>query len=343
VVSDARPVAIERESEKRSTRTRSFDRFFGPLLLGPSVIALLIFVYGFIGMTIWISISNWRSAGMDLSLSDPILAVYDRLFTMTRFQIGLRNTILFTILFLLLAIGLGLVLAILLDQHFKGNAFFRNIFLFPYALSFVVTGVSWRWIFNPETGINLLLDQLGLNWLLDKVGLGPFKPAWLTDPRVIGDLTAAIPGLDFIKAQIGFPMAMFPVIIAATWQLSGFAMAMYLAGLAAISDDIREAASLDGASKFRVYKDIIVPLLKPITISTMIILGHVSLKIFDLIYAMSGSGPGYATEVPGIFVFEQTFRATRYNLGAAASVVMLFLVLVCLIIVPYLARSMKEL
>jgi glucose/mannose transport system permease protein len=134
---------------------------------------------------------------------------------------------------------------------------------------------------------------------------------------------------------------MFPVIIAATWQLSGFAMAMYLAGLAAISDDIREAASLDGASKFRVYKDIIVPLLKPITISTMIILGHVSLKIFDLIYAMSGSGPGYATEVPGIFVFEQTFRATRYNLGAAASVVMLFLV--CLIIVPYLARSMKEL
>lgn len=339
VVTETPPIVPS--GETRPAPRRSLSRFLGPLLLSPSIIALLIFVYGFIGMTVWISISNWRSAGMDLSLSDPIMAVYDRLFSMTRFQIDLRNTIVFTVLFLFLAVGLGLLLAILLDQHFPGNAIFRNIFLFPYALSFVVTGVSWRWVFNPETGINLLLDNLGINWLLDKIGLGPFHPAWLTDPQVIGDLTAVIPGMDFIKAQLGFPMAMVPVIIAAVWQLSGFAMAMYLAGLAAVSDDIREAAALDGASKFQIYRDLIIPLLRPITISTMIILGHVSLKIFDLIYAMSGSGPGYATDVPGIFVFEQTFRATRYNLGAAASIIMLLLVSV--IIVPYLARSMKEL
>jgi glucose/mannose transport system permease protein len=327
--------------ETRSTRTWNFSKILGPLLLSPSIIALLIFVYGFIGMTVWVSLSNWRSSVMDLSLSEPVFAVYQRLFSLTRFQIDLRNTIVFTVLFLFLAVGLGLLLAILLDQHFPGNAIFRNIFLFPYALSFVVTGVAWRWVFNPETGINLLLDHLGINWLLGQFGLGPFKPAWLTDPSVIGDLTAVIPGMGFIKAQLGFPMAMLPVIIAAVWQLSGFAMAMYLAGLAAISDDIREAAALDGASKFQIYKDLIIPLLKPITISTMIILGHVSLKIFDLIYAMSGSGPGYATDVPGIFVFEQTFRATRYNLGAAASIIMLLLV--SLIIVPYLARSMKDL
>lgn len=275
---------------------------------------------------------------MDLSLIDPITSVYDRLFNTTRFQISLRNNIIFTILFLLCSVGLGLVLAILLDQNFRGRAFFRNVFLFPYALSFVVTGVAWRWVFNPETGINLLVENLGINALLDTFGLGPFSPAWLTDSRVVGDLLS---GMDAVRAQIGLPLALIPVIIAATWQLSGFAMAMYLAGLTAISDDIREAAALDGASTFQTYRDIILPLLKPITVSTMIILGHVSLKIFDLIYAMSGSGPGFATDVPGIFVFEQTFGATRYNLGAAAAIIMLLLV--SLVIVPYLARSMKDL
>jgi glucose/mannose transport system permease protein len=134
---------------------------------------------------------------------------------------------------------------------------------------------------------------------------------------------------------------MIPVVIAAAWQLSGFAMAMYLAGLGTISHDIREAAQLDGASSWRIYRDIVIPLLRPITISILIILGHVSLKIFDLIFAMSGSGPGFATDVPGIFVYEQTFRATRYNLGAAASIVMLLLV--SIVIVPYLARTLKEL
>jgi glucose/mannose transport system permease protein len=321
-----------------STRQKPFsEKWISPLLLSPSIIAIIVFVYGFIGMTLWVSISNWRSAGMDLSLSDPILGVYDRLFTTTRFQIDLRNTIIFTVLFLLIAVGVGLGLALLLDQHVFGNSIFRNLFLFPYALSFVVTGVAWRWIFNPETGINLLFEHFKINWLLEQFGIGPLKPGWLTNPDIIG----SIPMPDAVKAQIGFPAAMFPVIIAAVWQLSGFAMAMYLAGLGTISGDIREAAQLDGASRWQMYRHIIIPLLRPITVSTLIILGHVSLKIFDLIYAMSGSGPGFATDVPGIFVFEQTFRATRYNLGAAASIVMLLLV--SIVIVPYLARSLKEL
>ena len=335
----AKVIAVPEVHPKRA-KTGRYDRLIGPLLLSPSVIALAIFVYGFIGMTVWISISNWDSARMDLSLSKPWYAIYDTLFNMTRFQINIRNTLIFTIFFLLLAVGLGLVFAVLLDQHIPGNALFRNVFLFPYALSFVVTGVAWRWIFNPQTGLNVLIDDLGINWVLGKLGMGPFEPAWITDPRVIGDLAAVIPLPDAIKAQLGFPMAMLPVIIAAVWQLSGFAMAMYLSGLAAISDEVREAAALDGASTFQLYRDIIVPLLKPITISTMIILGHVSLKIFDLVYAMSGRGPGYATEVPGIFMFDKTFKVLEYNTGAAASVVMLFLV--SLVIVPYLARTLKE-
>ncbi len=335
----AKVVAPHIPPTKRAKSGR-YDRLIGPLLLSPSVIALAIFVYGFIGMTVWISMSNWNTARMDLSIIKPWWSVYDALFNMTRFQINIRNTLIFTVFFLLLAVGLGLLFAVLLDQHVPGNALFRNVFLFPYALSFVVTGVAWRWIFNPETGLNLLMDVLGVNWFLGLFGAGPFAPKWITDPRVMGDLASIIPLPDMIKAQLGFPMAMLPVIIAAVWQLSGFAMAMYLSGLAAVSDEVREAAALDGSSTFQLYRDIIIPLLKPITISTMIILGHVSLKIFDLVYAMSGRGPGYATEVPGIFMFDKTFKVLEYNTGAAASVVMLFLV--SLVIVPYLARSMKE-
>ncbi len=321
--------------------SRFGDRIIAPLLLAPSVILLLIFVYGFIGTTVWISLSNWRTPRPNWTFADPLFSVYDRLFHTPRFQTDLRNTIVFTILFLVLAVGVGLIFALLLDQKFPGSVLFRNIFLFPYALSFIVTGVAWRWIFNPETGINLLFENLGINWLLSLIGLGPIHPAWLTNPNVAGDLRTVIPGLDGIFTQLGVPLAMLPVVIAAAWQLSGFAMAMYLAGLGTISGDIREAAQLDGASSWQIYRQIIIPLLKPITVSTLIILGHVSLKIFDLIYAMSGSGPGFATDVPGIFVIEQTFRATRYDLGAAASIVMLLLV--AIVIVPYLVRSMRDL
>jgi glucose/mannose transport system permease protein len=322
-------------------KPRYREQWTAPLMLLPSLIVLFIFVYGFIGMTVWVSFSNWRSASRDLSLRSPFYAAYERIFQTPRFQTDLRNTVVFTLCFLVLTVGVGLLLALVLDQHFLGRPVFRFIFLFPYALSFVVTGVSWRWIFNPETGINLLFEELGLNRVLGWFGIGPFHPAWLTNPNIGGDLRNVIPGLDGVKSQLGIPYALIPVVIAAVWQLSGFAMAMYLAGLGTISNEVREAAQLDGASTAQMYRQIIIPLLRPVTVSVLIILTHVSLKIFDLIYAMSGSGPGFATDVPGIYVFEQTFRATRYDLGAAASVVML--VGIALVIVPYLARSVKDL
>ena len=325
------------ESERQQHRRRGIsERWLSPLILSPSLIAVFIFVYGFIGMTIWVSFSNWRSPSRDLSLINPLFATYQRLFETTRFQIDIRNTLIFTLLFLVGSVGVGLLLAIALDQMLPARGLIRNIFLFPYALSFVVTGVAWRWIFNPESGLTQLADDLGINWLLGLVGLGPLTIDWLIDPTVWGDL----PMPEAVKAQIGIPVAMIPVIVAAVWQLSGFAMAMYLAGLGTISNDIREAAALDGASTWQTYRHIIIPLLRPITLSTLIILGHISLKIFDLIFAMSGSGPGFATDVPGIFVYEQTFRATRYNLGAAASVVML--IMVSVVIIPYLARALKD-
>ncbi len=328
----APPIATDSTPKRRGIS----ERWLSPLILAPSLIAIFIFVYGFIGMTVWVSFSNWQTPVRDLSIIDPLFATYRRLFETTRFQIDIRNTIVFTILFLVGSVGIGLMLAIALDQALPARALIRNIFLFPYALSFVVTGVAWRWIFNPESGLSQLAADLGINRLIDLLGLGPVQIGWLINPGVWGD----IPMPEAVRSQIGIPIAMLPVIIAAIWQLSGFAMAMYLAGLGTISNDIREAAALDGATTWQTYRHIIIPLLKPITISTLIILGHISLKIFDLIFAMSGKGPGFATDVPGIFVYEQTFGANRYNLGAAASVIML--ILISVVMIPYLARSMKD-
>jgi glucose/mannose transport system permease protein len=313
-------------------------------ILLPSILATAIFIYGFIGTSFFFSLTNWRTLAVDLSLREPAYQTYVDLLAMPRFQADLRNTTLFTLLFIAFAMGLGLSLAILLDRRFAGRSFFRSAFLFPYALSFIVTGVVWRWIFNPETGINLFFDLLGLNSLLAQAGLGPLRPGWTTDPRVVlsvNDLLAAVwPGGATFQIEWGIPVALIPVALAATWQLSGFVMAMYLGGLSGIPHEVREAARIDGASEGRIYRAVIIPMLKPITISTAIILLHVSLKIFDLVFAMSGVGPGFATDVPAIFVFEMMFKAARYNLGAAASIVML--VMSCVILIPYLVSTFRH-
>ena len=323
----------------------SLERILSPLLLAPSAVAILIFVYGFIAYTFYVSLTNWKSARPDMSIRQPIGAMYGDLFGQTRFQIDIRNTIVFTVAFLFLAVLGGLALAVLLDRRLTGSGFFRSVFLFPYALSFITTGVAWRWIFNPETGINALINATGLNDALTAFGVGPLKPGWITDPTVAWQVNSAIaavyPPANDWSLKLGIPVAMIPVAVAAAWQLSGFAMAMFLAGLGTISHEVREAAALDGASDYRLYKDVIIPLLKPITVSILVILTHVSLKIFDLVFAMSGKGPGFATDVPGIFVYEMVFRAQRYNLGAAAAIVML--VGVALVIVPYLMRQLRSL
>lgn len=166
-------------------------------------------------------------------------------------------------------------------------------------------------------------------------------PKWITDPTVAGDVSAAlekaIPGGDFIQVKLGIPLAVVPIVIAASWQLAGFAMANFLAALGTMPEELREAASLDGAGTWRYHWHIVLPWLRPMIVVVLILLGHVSLKSFDLVYTMSGQGPGFATDVPGIFVFDQTFRALRYNTGAAAAVVMLLMV--AAVMVPYLYRS----
>jgi glucose/mannose transport system permease protein len=245
------------------------------------------------------------------------------------------------VLFLALSIVAGFFLAVLVHNLLVARGFFRGMFLLPYALSFIATGVVWRWLFNPESGINLLLRESGVSAAYQQLAGHPLQPDWTSSPKVVGDVSSllerVIPGGEFIQVQMGIPLALIAVVLAASWQLMGFAMAMFLAGLASISDDVREAAMMDGSSGPRYYTAIVIPLLRPFALTTAVILTHVALKMFDLIYAMSGSGVGFATDMPGIFVFETMFHGLQYSLGTAASLVML--VLVAAVVVPYLARS----
>ncbi len=313
----------------RAARRRfwTVDRVIAVGMIVPSVIAIAIFVYGFIGWTGYVSLSKWRGINPDFTFVG--LDNYNRIFGTARFQTDIRNTIVFTLLFLAGCLGVGLLLAILLDSKIKGEAIFRAIFLFPMALSFIVTGTVWQWLFAPGTAG----DPTGLNLLFQNLGL-PFFQDWSTTASVLPEWQP-----DFLRTKLGIPLAMVPVVIAAVWQMSGFTMAMYLAGLRGIGEDIYEAAKVDGANDWQLFLDIKLPLLQPITLSAVIILGHISLKIFDLIITQTGGGPGNATDVPGINMYETTFKSNKYAEGSAIAVVMLLLVAV--LIVPYLINNAR--
>jgi glucose/mannose transport system permease protein len=289
------------------------DQRIGFAIVIPGFILLGIFVYGFIGWTLAVSFSGWE--GILPNWDFMGLKNFIGLFHSERFRIDLLNTFFFSILFLGFCVVLGFTLAMLLDKITGGEAIFRNIFLFPLAISFVVTGVVWRWIFNPTVGINALIKNLfGIN-----IAWG-----WFTET----------------KSFLGFNYALIPVVIAAGWQLTGYVMAMVLAGIRAIPIEVIESASIDGAGEFRKMTDIIIPIIKPVLFASLIILGHISLKIFDLVYTMTGSGTAFVTDFPSMYMFETTFQGHFYAEGSGISIIMLLLV--AIVIVPYLYSVLKK-
>ncbi len=290
---------------------RELWKAFG--LVVPSLAVISVFVYAFIAWSVRTSFSAWKGMVPDYTFVG--LRNYFTVFSRQRFQIDLMNTLSFTVSFLLLCVVIGILLAWLIDRNIRGEGIFRTIYLFPMSVSFVVTGVVWRWIFNPTVGINALLRQ---------IGLGHLAWGWYTDPTRIGI----------------FHIALIPVIIAASWQLSGYTMAMFLAGFRGIPSELTEQARIDGAGEFFILRKIYLPMLRPITLSALIVLGHFSLKIFDLVFTMTGSGPAFATDVPAIYMFETTFRGNNYGEGAVISIVMLLMVAV--VIVPYLASTFRK-
>ncbi|MBC8446994.1 MAG: sugar ABC transporter permease [Chloroflexi bacterium] len=294
-------------------RRFNWERVVSILLISPAVVATAIFVYGFIAWTAYASLTKWDKLLPDFTFVG--LSNYQKLFANQRFRIDLRNTVVFTLVFLVACLLIGFVLAFLLDQRIKGEGIFRGIYLFPMSISFIVTGVVWRWLLNPgseelgSTGINLLFDNLGLPFL---------KTGWYTDPKI----------------------GIIAVAIAASWQMSGYTMAMFLAGLRGIPDELREAARVDGASEWQILRGIIIPLLRPVTLSAVIVLGHISLKIYDLIVAMTGPGIGFATDVPAYFMWDTTFRGNHFARGAAIAIILL--IMVAVLIVPYLTWSTRS-
>jgi glucose/mannose transport system permease protein len=233
---------------------------------------------------------------------------YEKLFNNDRWMVALSNLGVFGGLFILICLFLGVMLAIFLDQKIRVEGAIRTIYLYPMAISFIVTGTAWKWLLNPTNGIEKMMIELGFE---------DFKFDWLTDPD----------------------MVVYCLVIAAVWQASGFVMALFLAGLRGVDGEMIKAAQLDGASIFTTYRRIILPSLKPVFFSALVILSHIAIKSFDLVAALTNGGPGYSSDLPANFMYAHAFTRSQIGLGAASAMVMLGCVLA--ILVPYLYSELR--
>jgi glucose/mannose transport system permease protein len=292
---------------------RSRLKRWGPglLLISPSLVLLAVFVYGLIAWTVKVSLSNQHTA---LPSSGFVgLKNYTDLFTNDingRFVHSLKNLLIFTVVFMVGTMLIGLLWAFLLERGVRAEGVFRTVYLFPMAISFVASGVVWRWLMNSATGAN----AGGLNWVFGQLHLGFLENRWWTDPN----------------------WGMAAMAMPAIWQLSGYVMALFLAGFRGIPQELREAAVVDGTTTFQLYRHVLFPQLTPVALSALIIVGHMSMKMFDLI--MSVSGAQWLTEVPAVYVW-QSLLTSDYAKAAAVSVILL--VLVAIVIVPYLIYTTR--
>ncbi len=282
------------------------QRHLPKMVLAPSFLAILLFVYGFIAWTGYISFT--RSRLLPKYEIEGVIQ-YDRLFQSPRWDVAITNLAIFGILFIVISMLLGLLLAILLDQKIRTEGALRTIYLYPMALSFIVTGTAWKWILNPGLGIESVIQ--GMGW-------ESFEFDWLTNPD----------------------MAIYTVVIAGVWQASGFVMALFLAGLRSVDQEIIRAAMVEGVSTPRIYRSIIIPSMAPIFMSAFIVLSHLAIKSFDLVIALTGGGPGYATDLPATYMYAMAF--SRGDLGQAASSATVMMMVVAAIIVPYLYSELRS-
>ena len=276
------------------------------IVLAPSFFLIFVFVYGFIIYTGYLSLTDSR---MLPTYEYMGWGNYTKLFGLRHWKIAVNNLAIFGILYILICTVLGLFLAILLDQKIRAEGLLRPIFLYPMALSFIVTGTAWKWFLDPGIGLEHIMHQWG----------------WESFE------------FDWIKNRT---FAIYTVVIAAVWQSSGFVMAMFLAGLRGIDGEIMKAAQIDGASGFRMYRRIIIPLLRPAFLSAFVILAHLSIKAYDLVIALTNGGPGRATEVPATFMYSYTFSRNQMGVGATSAMIMLLMIFS--IIIPYLYSELRS-
>jgi glucose/mannose transport system permease protein len=275
------------------------------LVLAPSFAAVLLFVYGFILFTAYLSFTDSKILP---SFGLVGLENYTKLFALPNWRIALANLAIFGSLYIVICTAMGLLLAILLDQKIRAEGVLRPIYLYPMALSFIVTGTAWKWFLDPGIG----LEQVVRSW-----GWASFT-------------------FDWIKNR---DMAIYCVVIAAVWQSTGFVMAMFLAGLRGIDNEIIRAAQIDGASATKLYRRIVIPQLRPAFLSAFVVLAHMAIKSYDLVIALTGGGPGRATELPATFMYSYTFTRNQMGVGAASAVIMLMMI--ASIIIPYLYAELR--
>jgi glucose/mannose transport system permease protein len=285
-------------SERRPLRER-FSSIIPQVVLAPSLFATFVYVFVFGAWTIWISVSN---SGDLPDYSFAGFHQYADLWVNLRWRIAYTNLFLFSTLYVIGTMVIGLTLAILIDQRVRAEAVFRTIYLYPLAVSFVVTGTVWRWLFSPTTGLESMMHQLG--W-------ASFKFDWIVQRE----------------------LAIYTVVLTAIWQASGFVMALFLAGLRSVDPDLIKAAQIDGASMPRIYRRIILPAIGPIFIAVLVVLLQSAIKTFDLVLALTQGGPGISTTVPSLYVYDLIFQRGQLAEGAAAAI--MILVALALFLVPY--------
>ena len=277
------------------------------LVIAPGFVLGFAFIYG---LMIWNGVLSLTASRMLPNYDEFVgLEQYARLWELDRWWLALRNLGVFSVLYVGGAMLIGMALAIVLDQKVRAEGWLRNIYLYPMALSFIVTGTAWKWMLNPSLGLEKLMRDLG--WT-------SFTVDWLVQSETAIDC----------------------VVIAGVWQSAGFAMALFLAGLRGIDDSIIKAAQIDGASLPRIYWRIILPMLRPVVFSTIMVLSHLSIKSFDLVMALTGGGPGYASDVPATFMYTMSFTRGQIGLGAASATMML--ATVAAIVVPYLYSELRS-
>ncbi|MDN5724997.1 MAG: sugar ABC transporter permease [Propionibacteriales bacterium] len=283
----------------------------GLLLVLPSIILIGVFVYGLIGQTINTSLLRTQDFVTDKITNPGGIANYTALLGSDRYQHALWNLLVLTVVFIVGTMIFGLLWAILLERGVFAEGIFRSIYLFPMAVSFIAAGVVWRWLLSPARD-----DQaVGLNQLFVQLG---------------------VPGLQSDWWSANSRMSMAAMAIPAIWQLSGYVMALFLAGFRGISADQREAARVDGATEFQLYRHVLFPQLSPVALSALIIVGHMSMKMFDLIYAIAGPN-SYQAEVPATLMWIQLFP--QGDPVAAATNAVIILVIVAILVVPYLVHT----
>ena len=276
------------------------------IVISPSFAVILWFVYGFVLWTFYISLTKSKMLpryefwGIDQ---------YFRLWSNPRWFIAVENLLIFTVLFVGICILIGILLSILLDQKIRAEGFLRTVYLYPMALSFIVTGTAWKWMLNPTMGI----EKLFTDW-----GFTDFTFDWLVNRE----------------------MSIYTIVIAAVWQSSGFVMALFLAGLRSIDDEIVKAAKIDGASLYSIYFTIILPMMRPVFMSSIVILLHISIKSYDLVIALTAGGPGISSDMPAVFMTQMAFHRSEIGL-ASASAVMMFLTVLA-VVVPYLYSELRR-